>query len=194
MVNYYDQILFLQNYLDVNKINYMFMSMRNLRQNIFGDDSLSNEGWWASQFKWNEDSKFELNECRCSHCEDYRKHGHWLKPQYSRMITPDVKDCPMIEESLPHLEPTIKQINWDKFWFYKNERNDYGGNLEWTHEEIDFISPDPEPHHPMPHGWLEFFWIILKPILEKNGVFGKSNDKFYTDIKTQWKVWDGDNI
>jgi hypothetical protein len=46
----------------------------------------------------------------------------------------------------------------------------------------------------MPHGWLEFFWTILKPILEKNGVFGKSNDKFYTDIKTQWKVWSGDNI
>ena len=36
--------------------------------------------------------------------------------------------------------------------------------------------------------------LILKPILEKNGVFGKSNDKFYTDIKTQWKVWSGDNI
>ena len=34
----------------------------------------------------------------------------------------------------------------------------------------------------------------LKPILEKDGFFGKSNDKFYTDIKTQWKVWSGDNI
>ena len=110
------------------------------------------------------------------------------------MITPNVKDCPMIEESLPHLEPTIKQINWDKFWFYKNERNDYGGNLEWTHEETDFVSPDPEPHHPMPHGWLEFFWVILKPILERDGVYDKGNDNFYKDVKTQWEIFEGSNI
>lgn len=194
IINYYDQILFLQNYLDVNKVNYMFMSMRNLRQNIFGDDSLSNEDWWCKQFKWNEDSKFEINNCKCSHCEDYRRNGHWLKPQYSRMITPNVKECPMIEESLPHLKPTIKQINWDKFWFYKNERNDYGGNLEWTHENTDFCSPNPEPHHPMPHSWLEFFWNILKPRLEKDKVYVKGDDSFYVDLTTKWGEFKGDNI
>ena len=182
MVNYYDQILFLQNFLDVNKVNYLFMSMRNLRQDIFDGESLTMEGDWTNDFRWNEDSEFKLNECHCGHCEQYRNNGHWLKPQYSRMITPDVKNKPMIEESLPHLEPTIKQINWDKWWFYKSERNDWGGNLEWTHENTDFCSPEPEPHHPMPHSWMEFFWKILKPRIESDGFYNKGDDKFYVDL------------
>ena len=140
-----------------------------------------------------------LNGCRCSltGCEQNRERGSWSEPQYSRMITPDVKDRPMMEQSFPHIEPIMKQINWDKWWFYKNEKNDWGGSLEWTHEKTDFPHYECGPRHPMMHSWFYFFWKIVRPRMETDGIYTSTENSFYDRIKEQYEnpiVWSGQDV
>lgn len=165
-LNYYETILNLQFFLNNYNIDYVFFSILNIKRY---------HPEWTPEIIWDKKSKFLKSlGCDCEVCmgiENKPRPNRWLG-QYEYCIAPNYIEQPLITEKLPHVKLFYDQIDWDKWWFYKSDKTDFGGCFEYIIENCKFFFYKSEQQkivpggqHPNRHAWEKFFNNCLLPFM-----------------------------
>ena len=157
----YETIFLLQLFLENKNIDYVFFSLLNMKRY---------HPRWSNEVNWDKNSKFSKSfDCDCQVCQHISE--KW-PGQYEYCIGPNYIEQPLITEKLPHVKLFYDQIDWDKWWFYKSDKTDFGGCFEYIIENCKFFFYKSEQQkivpggqHPNRHAWEKFFNNCLLPFM-----------------------------